>query len=216
MKHHLFFLSLVSLLLLSGCASKGEIVYACDPVVSTEADRSVSACANTEKETKEPASEPASEAKIYVAVMGEVNDPGIYVFEGDTRLFEAINAAGGATDTADLSGIDLVKTISKDATVVIPKVREEENVKPAGIASEFALTDSGTGAKSGSSGGLVNLNTASRDELTTLRGVGGTRADAIIEYREAFGGFNKIEDLMNVSGIGEATFAKLKDYITVD
>ncbi len=242
MKHLFIIISLVSLLLVSGCTSRGEIVYAdgrdsggllSAPLEKEAAsERSTVAEMTGEKGTAAEEDKEAGQEKdadlhneIYISVLGEVNEPGIYVFDGPVRLFEVINAAGGAGPEADLTRIDLVNTIEEDCSLIIPKIEEAPApesgdifVRDVPVMEGSGAVTSGTSSKGAGSlsPSLVNINTASKEELMTLTGIGATRADAIIAYRNEHGRFNRPEDLMNVAGIKEGTFGKLKESITVD
>lgn len=133
--------------------------------------------------------------KICVYVIGCVNSPGIFEVDDGTRIYEAIQLAGGETEDADLTRLNLAKILDDEEKVVIPaKVIIEENEE--------------------SESSIVNINTAGVDKLSTLTGIGKSTAEKIIKYREENGYFNTIEDLMNVAGIGESKFNAIKDDIT--
>ncbi len=217
MKYLFIILSFVSLLLFSGCASKGEVIYALESPEAKEnvpggslkeqSENALSGNAQTESGEYGSVNPRADRSEIYIAVLGEVNNPGIYVKEAGTRVFEVINEAGGTTGFADLTHMDLVAFLNEDCTLIIP------GTDPAGskAAGDPAAGDTLIPAKL-----LININTAGREELMTLKGIGATRAEAIIEYRNTNGSFEKPEDLTKVSGIGEATYGRLKDSITTD
>ena len=147
-------------------------------------------------------------AGIYVYICGEVANPGVYELSEDSRIYEAVDAAGGFTENAARESINLASKVS-DGTIYN---KEEAASLPAGGTS--AGKNSGQDQMSGSSS-LVNLNTATKEELMTLKGIGESKAEDIIRYREKSGGFKKIEDIMKISGIKEAGFQKIKDSITV-
>ena len=136
---------------------------------------------------------------IFVHIEGCVNNPGLIKTKYGTRLFELIEEAGGETDEADLTRINLASIVSDEQKIFVPAkvVLDETNE---------------TGAEKTS---IVNINTASKEKLMSLDGIGEGTAEKIIKYREQNGYFNTIEDLMNVSGIGESKFSGLKDDITV-
>ncbi|MFD0896951.1 helix-hairpin-helix domain-containing protein [Loigolactobacillus binensis] len=160
---------------------------------------------------------PASNTAGFVDVKGAVKKPGIYQVSANTRLFDVVRLAGGLATDADQQQINLAQQVSDQQVVFIPKVGEEvppEYAAPAtatpAVASETASTE-GTGA----SGALVNLNTATAEELQQLTGIGQKKAELIIQFRTEQGGFQQPEDLKKVSGIGDKTFDSLKDSITV-
>ena len=136
---------------------------------------------------------------------------GIYELSEDSRIYEAVDAAGGFTENAARESINLASRVSDGMQITIYN-KEEAASLPAGGTS--AGKNSGQDQMSGSSS-LVNLNTATKEELMTLKGIGESKAEDIIRYREKSGGFKKIEDIMKISGIKEAGFQKIKDSITV-
>lgn len=146
--------------------------------------------------SSESDSEEVEEDFIYVHIEGCVNKTGLIKVKYGTRLYELIEEAGGTTVDADLSRVNLASIVSDEQKVVIPaKVIFEEGAEKEGT--------------------LVNINTANKEKLTSLSGIGESTAEKIIKYREEKGYFNTIEDLMNVPGIGESKFNGLKDDITV-
>lgn len=160
---------------------------------------------------------PASEAKpsektIYVSILGEVSSPGVYVMPEGSRTYELINEAGGATGNADTSRLNLVSILEDGMQITVPAADSEE--APSWEDGSLILTKHDE--KDSSKGKLVNINTASVSELTTLTGIGSTRAEAIINYRETTGKFKKCEDLMCVTGIKQGIYDKLKDEICVE
>lgn len=150
-------------------------------------------------------------AGIYVYICGEVANPGVYELSKDSRIYEAVDVAGGFTENAARESINLASKVSDGMQITIYN-KEEAASLPAGGTS--AGKNSGQDQMSGSSS-LVNLNTATKEELMTLKGIGESKAEDIIRYREKSGGFKKIEDIMKISGIKEAGFQKIKDSITV-
>ncbi len=146
---------------------------------------------------------------VYVSVCGYVNTPGVFVMPKGSRVYEAINAAGGVSDQGDTSHINLVNIIQDEATIYAPRQKNEDGCNSYEIGEGDVLQ------RSPGNDGLVNINTANINELTALAGIGNKKAEAIIAYRERVGSFEKIEDIMNVSGIKEGTFEAVKDKITV-
>lgn len=140
---------------------------------------------------------------IFVHVDGEVNKPGIYEFKTSHRVDDAIKKAGNTTSNADLKNINLAQKLTDEMKIYIPNIDNENlNLNEESNNILNSVND------------LININSATKDNLMTLPGIGSSKADAIINYREETG-FIKIEDLLNVSGIGEKTFDKLKELITV-
>lgn len=154
--------------------------------------------------------ENSEKSGVYVYICGEVTAPGVYELSEDSRIYEAVDAAGGFTENAARESVNLASKVSDGMQITIYN-KEEAASLPAGSGS--AVGNAGQGGTSGS--GLVNLNTATKEELMTLKGIGEAKAEDIIRYREKSGGFKKIEDIMKISGIKEAGFQKIKDNITV-
>ena len=172
-------------------------------------DENISAPENNTPEVRRDV-ENSEKSGIYVYICGEVINPGVYELSGDSRIYEAVDAAGGFTENAARECVNLASKVSDGMQITIYN-REEAASLPADSASV-----GGNAGKSGTSGsGLVNLNTATKEELMTLKGIGESKAEDIIRYREKSGGFKKIEDIMKISGIKENGFQKIKDSITV-
>lgn len=155
--------------------------------------------------------------QVHVHVCGAVKKAGVYLLSEGSIVEDAIRAAGGVTKGGAVDYLNLAGTVSEGDKIYVPFLEDVED--PYGFAGQTGqsgsgMAGSGSGADS-SQGALVNLNTASKEQLMTLSGIGETRADAIIAYREANGNFKKIEDIMKVSGIKEGAFEKVKDQITV-
>ncbi len=172
-------------------------------------DENISAPENNTAEDRRDVGN-SEKSGIYVYICGEVINPGVYELSGDSRIYEAVDAAGGFTENAARECVNLASKVSDGMQITIYN-REEAASLQADSASV-----GGNAGKSGTSGsGLVNLNTATKEELMTLKGIGESKAEDIIRYREKSGGFKKIEDIMKISGIKENGFQKIKDSITV-
>ncbi len=153
----------------------------------------------------------------YVHVCGAVRSPGVYELTSDSRLFEAIQMAGGLTEDAAGEALNQAEIIEDGSRIYVPTKEEAESgSENGGISGQDTGSGRTDGADAGNTAdGRVNINTAARDELMTLSGIGEAKADAIIRYREECGKFQKIEDLMEVEGIKEGVFQKVKDQIKV-
>ena len=137
---------------------------------------------------------------IYVHICGEIKYPGVYGLSEESRIFEAVEAAGGFTEQAAESSWNLAQKVTDGMQIVIlslDQAEEQERLK-----KEMAS-------------GIVNINTATKDQLMTLTGIGEARAEDILRYREESGGFQTKEDIMKVPGIKESAYLKIKDSITV-
>jgi len=142
----------------------------------------------------------SSATVIYVHILGQVNDPGLYALHDGDRAVDVVAAAGGLTPSADPAALNLARFLSDGEQIIVPAVGESV---PA------------SGAAGGSTaGGKVNINTADEPTLETLPRVGPAMAARILAWRAANGRFTAVEDLMSVSGIGEKTFEGLKDLVT--
>lgn len=161
---------------------------------------------DVKKEEKEEKEEQVEQDLITVDVKGAVKSPGIYDLPVGSRVNDAVQKAGGLTEQADSKSINLAQKVSDEALVYVPTKGEE-------VANQ--QTNSGA-PSSTSKDKKVNLNKASLEELKQVKGLGGKRAQDIIDHRESNGKFKSVDELKKVSGIGAKTIEKLKDYVTVD
>lgn len=153
-----------------------------------------------------PRSSSATGGILFVHVLGAVRRPGLFELRDGARVIDVVAAAGGLVPTADPAGVNLARLVSDGEQLYIPRLGEAQPGAPPGVT--------GPGGAPGAAGGKVNLNSASVAELDTLPRIGPAMAQRIIDYREANGRFSSIEDLRNVTGIGEKTFDGLKELIT--
>ena len=147
---------------------------------------------------------------ILVNVVGAVPRPGLYEFPQGSRVRDAVNAAGGLLTDADTAAVNLAAPLEDGQQLEIPSLNGEVGGTPAP-----APTAAPTRAAVPTASELVNINTATLEELDKLPGIGPTTAQNIIDYRTEHGPFQRIEDLMNVPNVGPATFDRLKELITV-
>ena len=146
--------------------------------------------------------------KIYIT--GEVNNPGVKELERGSRIEDAINIAGGLTPAANISKVNLAYQLEDGQKIYIPNINE--NIE------EYITRENGEGIveeSKNTTSGRININNADINELCELPGVGESLATRIVTYREENGKFKKVEDLKNVSGIGEKKFESLKEYVVV-
>ena len=157
----------------------------------------------------------------FVDIKGEVNNPGTYEVLPDTRVLDVIEKAGGLTANANTSVNNLSLKVKDEMVIIIysneevsnfSKVKEKESQVSKSCNSSDIKND--TCINNDSLSGLVNINTASKEELMTLTGIGESKALDIISYRDNNGLFNDISDITKVSGIGDSLYAKIKDFIT--
>ena len=142
------------------------------------------------------------ETVIFVDIKGAVKNPGVYRMKVGDRVKDALEAAGGLTEEADSQKVNLAKRLEDQMVIVVPKVGEEAEEISAGVTSKEEAKE-----------GKVNINTATVEELKTLKGVGEKKAEAIIEYRKKNGSFKTKEDLMKVRGIGKKLFESFEERI---
>lgn len=147
--------------------------------------------------------ETAANGEVVVHVTGAVSAPGVYTLPADSRVDDAVRAAGATAD-ADLSQLNLAQKLADGQKITVPAAGEAP-----------APADNAAPSDSSQSGALININTATQEELEALPSIGEVRAQAIIAYREEHGGFRTTDELMEVSGIGEKIFADISPHITV-
>lgn len=158
--------------------------------------------------------------KIYVYLCGAVARPDVYEVPAGSRLFEVLEMAGGMTQDADKTYLNLARNVSDGEQIIIFTTQETQKMQADSgvtVVTENARSiENIESAACGTSIGLVNINTASIQELTSISGIGESRAQAIVTYREQHGNFNNIEGIKAVDGIKDGLFQKIKDKITVE
>ena len=140
--------------------------------------------------------------QVCVYVCGQVQAPGVYYLDAGSRICDAVSAAGGCLDTADTCAVNQAERLVDGSRIYIP---QEGETAVSISTGDIPQAD-----------GLVHLNRADKETLMTLPGIGETKADAILEYRDSHGGFTKKEELMDIPGIKDGVFRKIEDYITVE
>ena len=167
-----------------------------DPETDFMADDRLSV-SDRDEDSEDSASEPETEESLLVYVSGAVRNPGVYRLPLGSRVYEALDAAGGLTQEAEEGLINLAEPLTDGEMIYFPKKGEDSS-------GQVQLSD-----------GKVDLNRAAKEELMTLPGIGETKAEAILQYRKEHGPFQTIEELMQVSGIGEALFEKIKNRVKI-
>lgn len=258
-------LLLVVLLLLCGCTKKEELLLLSGESDSTVGETDLTEELQSEEDGPLMGNTPAAPVKsvqdastegipdtdktsaeeqdvIYVHVCGAVLCPGVYELKAKSRVYEAVQEAGGFAEGADQNYVNQAQELGDGVKLVIPTVEEAaasregapatgtmqestadtgmggQKSVPAqiGIVQDTVSEGSGNGGQAEGSGSRININTASEAQLCDIPGIGATRAAAIAAYREAHGGFQKPEDIMKVNGIKEGMYEKIKDSISVN
>lgn len=194
---------IVTMFVFSGCDKK-EVTF-------VEADQSQETEVETGQILDEETYTVQSGQEIYVHVCGAVISPGVYELSGDARVYEAIEKAGGFLEAAYPEALNLAQILQDGEQIMVPTreqweqwQEERDGSKEQAAGNEETRTD-----------GLININTATKEELCTLPGVGESRADSIIAYREEKGAFSTTTEIKNVTGIKDGLFQKIKDKIKV-
>ena len=207
----------------AACSGKETVLLETEDLVRIEGGEHLSEDFSTEEDAVE-APEQVEESTLFVHICGEVMRPGVYELPEGSRVYEAVEEAGGFTQDAAADYVNLAYILEDGWKIEIPSWENLEtdgegkgNGISSGISADAGWTGNGTGDLGGdaSGDGLVDINTATKQELITLPGVGESRAESIISYREKNGGFSRIEDIMKVEGIKDGMFAKMKDKICV-
>lgn len=183
----------------------------------------------SEEKTEKKSETSQTATKVKVDIKGAVNNPGVFEMEADARVIDVIAEAGGLTEEADTSLINLSKKVEDEMVITIYTQAQieamEEECPPCECPEindactleedEAQTTESKDTSTSATPTGKISINTATSEQLQTLDGIGEAKAEAIIGYRETNGTFKDIEEIKNVSGIGDAIYEKIKDDITV-
>ena len=172
---------------------------------SEDPDRKTAAEGSREEDVSQGGED--AEETVFVYVCGAVNAPGVYELKKDARVFEAVGLAGGMTQEAAPEAVNQARAVADGEQIYVPTVQEAQ-MQGAGVM-ESIVTENADGS------GKVNINTAGKEELMTLTGIGEAKAQSILDYREEHGRFGSAEDLMQIEGIKEGVFNKIKEDITI-
>ena len=179
-------------------------------------DNQEDALNNVLEDKNEEEKEKTKDVTVYIT--GAVNTPGVYILPEGSRIADVIDKAGGLADDADTGAVNLAYVIEDGMHIILPRKNEEEKEY---ITTESGLDVNNTTKKSDDGGNKqissakIKINTATKEQLETLTGIGPSTADKIIEYRKEKGNFKSAEDIKNVNGIGESKYNKIKDKICV-
>ena len=190
----------------------GYYIYSINNDFTIEEEQEILVSENDTTESKENTED---EEMIAIHITGSVNTPGVVRVKEGSRIEDVIEAAGGLTEDADITNVNLAYMVNDGIKIRIPSINDDFDDE-----DDYILEDNGSGViisddSSSSSSFKVNINTATQTELETLSGIGPSLAAKIIEYRESNGKFTSIEDIKNVSGIGDSKYESIKDYIEV-
>ena len=201
---------------LCGCAEKQDAAEELEEF-TLEGESDVEKNSSNSKTESEKASQSGTDAEeglpetLYVHVCGAVNAPGVYELKTDARIYEALEAAGGMTEDAAADWINQAEALSDGERIYVP-TQEEAEESAQSVSGRWADPNGNAG---GSVSDKININTATKEELMTLSGIGASKAESILKYRQEHGNFQNIEDLKKIEGIKDGVFNKIKDDITV-
>lgn len=201
---------------LCGCAEKHDAAEELEEF-TLEGESDVEKNSSNSKTESEKASQSGTDAEeglpetLYVHVCGAVNAPGVYELKTDARIYEALEAAGGMTEDAAADWINQAEALSDGEWIYVP-TQEEAEESAQSVSGRWADPNGNAG---GSVSDKININTAAKEELMTLSGIGASKAESILKYRQEHGNFQNIEDLKKIEGIKDGVFNKIKDDITV-
>lgn len=201
---------------LCGCAEKHDAAEELEEF-TLEGESDVEKNSSNSKTESEKASQSGTDAEeglpetLYVHVCGAVNAPGVYELRTDARIYEALEAAGGMTEDAAADWINQAEALSDGERIYVP-TQEEAEESAQSVSGRWADPNGNAG---GSVSDKININTAAKEELMTLSGIGASKAESILKYRQEHGNFQNIEDLKKIEGIKDGVFNKIKDDITV-
>ena len=171
----------------------------------------------SENVAKEKSSNTTEENEVIIHITGSVKNPGIVRLKEGSRIEDAIEAAGGLTENADISKVNLAYVVDDGTKIKIPSSQEEdigdEEIIDSGSGENIIIEENTTSSNKSSQ--TININKATETELQTLPGIGASLASRIIEYRSQNGKFGSIEEIKNVNGIGDSKFENIKDLISV-
>lgn len=216
----LFFLFLITL---SGTI---YVVYGKEETITSDNTTEISNIEEKVVEEKEDKSKKEEQNTWRVDIKGSIKKPGVYQVNPNTRIHEVIDLAGGFTKNATSKNINLSKKVTDEMVIYIYSTEELEKLTNCPVENKYdgeitkeiqennSIIESNF-EKTNSSNKIVSLNSATKEELMLLEGIGSSKADSIISYRQKNNGFKTIEELKNISGIGEVLYEQIKNYLTL-
>ena len=195
----------------AGNSMEAETSYTDVTALSTSSSKQSSqSLSEASSQSKTEGSEKVK-SKVTVDVKGAVVNPGVYTLKAGARVTDVIQEAGGMTEDADAKSVNLAASLSDEEVIYV--ANKDENVSVLDQTGTGQVSDKGGQAVS--KDGKINLNTATSEQLQTISGIGAKRTEDIIAYRESHGGFQSVDDLKNVSGIGDKTLDKIRESLYV-
>ena len=193
----------------AGNSMEAETSYTDVTALSTSSSKQSSQSLSEASSQSKTEGSKKEKSKVTVDVKGAVANPGVYTLKASARVTDAIKAAGGMTEDADAKSVNLAASLSDEEVIYV--ATKDENLSVLGQSGTGQVSDKGgqTSAKD------CKINTATSEELQTISGIGAKRAEDIIAYRESHGGFQSVDDLKNVSGIGDKTLDKIRESLYV-
>lgn len=202
---------LMFLLLIAGCANRegqgAELFLSGVKDVEKTEESSDSETEGSDGAEQTDGQTEVQQSLIYVQVSGAVNEPGVYALQEGSRVFEAIALAGGVNGEADIQSLNQAKPLTDGEMIYVLNAQEAQEAAEAGNVTEEQ--------NQSQDDDRVNLNTATKEELMQLPGIGAAKAERILAWREENGSFAQIEDLMKIEGIKEGVFSKIEDCVKV-
>ena len=203
---------LLTVLLLCGCRSESDLVITGGEPEISESEISESEISDSEiPDPGQSSVQQEAADTVFVQVSGAVRSPGVYELPAGSRVFEAIQSAGGMTDDAAADSVNQAVEVSDGDMIVLCTLQEWEQAK----SQQTELISGDLSGLQQETDGRININTADVTQLCTIPGIGESRAQSIVTYREQNGAFGAVEDIMKVSGIKDGLFQKIKDKIKV-
>lgn len=207
-------LIMICVMALTGCFTKDKAKIYREEKEESKSESEINTSDSDSSGEIETTEKQKGSGYVYIQLGGAVKSPGVYkVLEG-TRVFEAVEIAGGTTQEADIDSVNLARPVTDEMKIYVP-TNEEVADSNGDYFWEYNNETFENEEEAVTDDGLININEATKEKLMELPGIGQAKAEAIINYREEKGGFNDVTEIMNISGIKEAAFEKIKNLIKV-
>ena len=196
-----------------GCGRHTAQYISSEEVTSEETEQILASDTEQSKTDTTEKQQDSEENLLYIYVCGAVYEPGVYMLPEGSRVCDLFEAAGGLTEDAAKDYWNQAKLLTDGEMFYVPTKEEAEEREISGLENSFGQSDL---ANANDTSGKVNLNTATLEQLMEIPGIGESKAKAILAYREEHGGFSSVEEVMQIEGIKEGVFSKMKEYIVVN